>query len=728
MHRSTSHPTAPRLRSDVVWTQYPDQSRWTACDPLTTSFYSFSELERSAAQLMTGRSSPQDILGQLCAAYPTAGLDPAWLGGLLKRMQQHHLLVPSTRSDAARIAKLRSQSRRTGWRQQWFSPLAIRVPLFNPTGLLNFLRPVATLLFHPLTVGVWLIAGVCLGLLVLRELLQGNATQTFDLTTLRGDRWLLLFGCYLMAKSLHELGHGLACVRYRAQCHEMGLMLLCLAPCLYCDTTDAWKLSSKWQRAAIAAAGMYVEWILATLAAAVWLWTQAGTLHYVAAGMMLVCSIGTLLINSNPLLKYDGYYILSDLWGVPNLTDQGREALRAVGHYLLAGRPLAQSHFDASPLWLAMFALVSGLYRIFILGAILWILWTALVPMGLGLVAVLLTAMLVMGVVLGQLRGLQLFVRQLLATGGLHITRWIVFLSLLLLIGVAILEYPLPRVIRARGVSDFADKEPLFASQTAELSMAAPRGRRLSLGTRLLKFQSPNSQLEWLELRGQVAVLEEELKQLNLRSALDPSTAYAIPAKTEELKELRSRERVLAREIEALEHVASEPGYLIAGPHHVPPPLTAPHDDRFSRHPLDPNSLGATCERSTLVGWFTKKEQPTLSVIVPEQDVKRLKLGMRAAIQWDSNLNSIGDGLITRISPDPIRETPVELIGDATLLSTRNAQGVFLPEKPHYEVTLDVSHSATQLRGAPATVQFEVAPQTIWQRVVDLVRQNLKPL
>ncbi len=112
---------------------------------------------------------------------------------------------------------------------------------------------------------LWIATGGCLGLLVLRELFSTGVAQAFDVTAIRGDRWLLLFMCYIVAKSLHELGHGLACARYKAECNEIGLMLLCMAPCLYCDTTDSWKLSSKWQRAGIAAAGMYVEWILATL-------------------------------------------------------------------------------------------------------------------------------------------------------------------------------------------------------------------------------------------------------------------------------------------------------------------------------------------------------------------------------------------------------------------------------------------------------------------------------
>ncbi len=727
---STTFPKqlGPRLRADLQWSHHVDQTRWIARDPLTTTFYAFNELERQAVLLMTGGHSLTDIVDGLRKASPSVVVDPAWLNALLSRLQRHHLLIPSSSVEMTRIAAARSTLQQRGWLQQALSPLAIRVPLFNPTRLLNWLRPLSLVLFHPAIILMWVVAGCILGLFVVRELFNTGLAHALDVTAIRGDRWLLLFVCYLVAKSLHELGHGLACVRLKSECNEIGLMLLCLAPCLYCDTTDSWKLSSKWQRAGIAAAGMYIEWILATLAAGVWLLTQDGTMHYVAASLMVVCSVGTLLVNSNPLLKYDGYYILSDLWNVPNLADQGREALRSLAGYMLTGRTTTKSHFDASVLSLAAYALIAAVYRLFILGAILWICWSVLVPLGLGLVAVLLTSMLLFGLVWGQVRSLRLFLGEVSASGSIKIVRWAIFFTGLLLMVAAVVAVPLPSVIRARAVTDYEDKEPLFASQTAELTVAAPVNQRLIQGAVLLEFQSADSQFELSEVRGQVAVLQEELKQLHLRSAIDPNSAFEIPVKTEHLSELQGREKVLASEIAAMRHTAPYAGYLIAGPQPIAASIAAPRDDRFRKHPLEPNCVGATCDRGKLVGWFTKKEQLILTVVVPEQDVKKLKVGMSGAIQWDLEPASVGSGIISRIAPDPISEMPAELIGDPTLLSTRNERGVFLPEKPHYEVSLQVKRSKTRLLGAPATVQFAMPSQTLWQHAVALIRQNLKPL
>lgn len=723
--------SGPRLRFDLEWSHHRDQSRWVAHDPLATQFFSFSELERAATLLMTGRLSPSAIAAQLRGAYPALGIDVTWVRTLLSRLQMHHLLLPRTQADTLRIAQAQQRGQLPSWIKQLLSPLAIRVPLFNPTPLLNVLRPLAYVLFHPVLLCGWFIAGCVLGLCVLREVLSTDLAAAIDWRLLRGDGWWLLLLSYLVAKSLHELGHGLACVRYRTQCRELGLLLLCLAPCLYCDTSDSWKLSSKWQRATIAAAGMIVEWILATIAAGVWLLTQDGTLHSVAASMMVVCSVGTLLVNSNPFLKYDGYYLLSDLWSVPNLAEQGNDALRALFVSSLSGRSLKQWHFDAPVGLLAGYAAIAAIYRSFILAVILWISWTALVPLGLGGVAVLLTASLLVGVLLGLARSTQRLWREVTFKQSIRITRWIAFLGLCLFAATLLFAVPLPNSVRARGVADFQDKQPLFASQTAELVYAAPLQRWLKAGDLLLQFASSESDYELLELRGQIATVEQTLTQLRLRNALDPSSAYLIPTKSEELQQLQARERVMLREIESLSRRAPHDGYLLAGPQVVPRPLTAPRDERFRDNPLDPNLIGSTCDRSMLVGWFSRQEHLILTAIVSEQDVKRLVVGMSASLGWDANISQLGQGRITRIATEPIAETPAELIGDLTLLSERNVRGVFLPAKPHYEVTVEVKLAATAfqpLRGSLATLQFALPAQTLWQHVVEAVRNNLKPL
>ena len=122
-----------------------------------------------------------------------------------------------------------------------------------------------------------------------------------------------------MTKVLHEFGHGLSCKHFGGECHEMGVMILVLTPCLYCNVSDSWMLPNKWHRAAIGAAGMYVEVVLASICTFIWWFTEPGLFNYLCLNVMFICSVSTVMFNANPLLRYDGYYILADILEIPNL-------------------------------------------------------------------------------------------------------------------------------------------------------------------------------------------------------------------------------------------------------------------------------------------------------------------------------------------------------------------------------------------------------------------------
>ena len=154
------------------------------------------------------------------------------------------------------------------------------------------------------------------------------------------QNWLLAGGRrWPSTKVLHEFGHGLACKRFGGECHEMGVMLLVVTPCLYCNVSDAWMIPSKWRRAAIGAAGMYVELILASLATFLWWFSEPGLVNHLCLNVMFVCSVSTLLFNANPLMRFDGYYILADLLEIPNLRQKSAAVIqRKLGAWLLGLR------------------------------------------------------------------------------------------------------------------------------------------------------------------------------------------------------------------------------------------------------------------------------------------------------------------------------------------------------------------------------------------------------
>ena len=102
-------------------------------------------------------------------------------------------------------------------------------------------------------------------------------------------------------------------------------MLLVLTPCLYCNVSDSWMLPNKWHRAWIGAAGMYVEIVIASICTFLWWFSEPGLLNQLCLSTMFVCSVSTMMFNANPLLRYDGYYILADVMEIPNLRQKASD-------------------------------------------------------------------------------------------------------------------------------------------------------------------------------------------------------------------------------------------------------------------------------------------------------------------------------------------------------------------------------------------------------------------
>jgi len=199
----------------------------------------------------------------------------------------------------------------------------------NPQRFLNAAYPWVRWCFSP--IAVLLTCALMVTALVLVLLHPAEVHQRLpDLQSWLQPRQLWLVAAVLAgAKLLHELGHAFACKHFGGECREMGLLLLVFTPCLYCDVSDAWMIPNRWRRAAVDAAGMYVEGALAAASTLVWWNSEPGWLNRICLMVMGVCGVSTLVFNGNPLLRYDGYFILSDVLNVPNLWQRSRAAVQS---------------------------------------------------------------------------------------------------------------------------------------------------------------------------------------------------------------------------------------------------------------------------------------------------------------------------------------------------------------------------------------------------------------
>ena len=259
------------------------------------------------------------------------------------------------------------------WKQRISNPFSLRFPLWDPDRWLDKWQYLTAPIFTQTAFILWLLVVLSAGVAAVMHWpdLAGSLTdQLFSPRNL-----LILWLTYPLVKIMHEFGHAWAVKKWGGQVHEMGIMLLALTPIPYIDATASAAFTDKRRRMAVAAMGMMVELLLAAIALFVWLNVETGLISALAYNVMLIGGAATLLFNGNPLLRYDGYYMLADLIEIPNL---GQRSTRYLG-YLLQ-RYLLRMTTSESPVtapgesgWFLVYGPISFCYRIMVLLGLVWL-------------------------------------------------------------------------------------------------------------------------------------------------------------------------------------------------------------------------------------------------------------------------------------------------------------------------------------------------------------------
>ena len=210
------------------------------------------------------------------------------------------------------------------WRRL-LHPLSLRVPLFDPDALLERMLPALRSLFSWAGALVW--CAVVAAAILVAAAHRSELAEDLTSQLVSGRNLLLLLAVYPCVKALHELGHGLAAKAWGAEVHETGIMFLVFMPVPYVDASASAVFPEKRRRMLVGAAGIGVEIFLASLALFVWVAVEPGWIRAIAYNVMGICGVSTLFFNGNPLLRFDGYYVLSDAIEIPNLASRSNQYL-----------------------------------------------------------------------------------------------------------------------------------------------------------------------------------------------------------------------------------------------------------------------------------------------------------------------------------------------------------------------------------------------------------------
>ena len=339
-------------------------------DRSSSRFHRFSAAAHRVIGLMDGRRTVhriwEEVNTQLGDDAPVQD-DIIQLLGQLHRVDALQTNITPDVEEVFRRGEEQELQQR--WRQIK-NPLSLRLPLIDPDRFLARSLPLVRFVFSRPFLLLWIVV-VGLGA-ALAASNWGLLVDTARVEALRPGNLLLLLLVYPLVKLLHELGHAYAAKLHGGEVHEIGVMLLVFFPVPYVDASAATVFPERSMRMLVGAVGIMAELWLAALALFVWLNVQPGWVSSVCFNVMLIGGVSTLLFNGNPLLRFDGYYVLADAIGIPNLAQRANQYIAyLVQHYLLGARA-ARSPVTAegeAP-WFVFYAIGSFCYRIFLLTVI----------------------------------------------------------------------------------------------------------------------------------------------------------------------------------------------------------------------------------------------------------------------------------------------------------------------------------------------------------------------
>ncbi len=685
----------PRLRSHARMHRhrYRGEVWFVLSDPASGRTHRFTPAARLILNGMDGRRTVGELWDVAHRRLGDAAPTQDELIHLLGQLHAADLMQCDASPDVSELLLRSQRHERAKSRQTTGNPMSIKVPLIDPDKLLDRVRPVLQPLWNRWGVLLWL--AVVLPALVLGCQHWGELGSNVSDHVLATHNLLMLGVLFPLIKVLHEAGHAVATKMRGGEVHEMGVMLLMLMPVPYVDASSASTFKSKTDRALVGAAGMLVEVFVAALAMYLWVAAEPGLVRSLAYNTIFVAGVSTLVFNGNPLLRYDGYYILSDLIEIPNLAAQSN---RYVGYLLeryvfRAPQAQAPSVSRAEKIWFACYAPAAFVYRtlvsvsiilfiageFFVIGVLLAI-WAVVSSFVLPLWRAF--SHLVNSPTLGRVR-----------SRAYAITAGVMVCSTIFLLGV-----PMPFRTQTEGVVWLPEHAIVRAgSDGFLLRWLAQPGTEVRRGDALVECVDPALQAQLRVSEARVAEVKARFDALFVEDRVGSAVAR---------EELQHEQAALARLQErAANLVVRSPG---DGRFVVPQPSDMV--DRFHR-------------QGALIGYVTDRVQPQVRVVLQQSEIDVVRQSTRRVeLRRAYSVNDVVVGRMVRQTPGGAVQLPSRALttegGGQIAIDPRDNQGLTALNH-NFQVDIDVPDDGLSLYGGRVYVRFEHAAEPLgvqWYR------------
>ncbi|MFO7541826.1 MAG: biotin/lipoyl-binding protein [Thiobacillus sp.] len=686
----------PQLGGHVQVRRQPSRDAlwYVFTDTATGRQHRLNDIAYQFAGRCTGRLTTNEIWEALLGKLGDHAPSQEEILHLIGQLSEAGMLQVDKLSDVETLFE-RHDERASKQRRSALNPLFFRINLFNPDTLLRRLDGVAQQLFRTRILVLW---SLIVGLALFSAIGHWSELRAHAATYLLTPRYLVLMWlCFPLIKAVHELAHGLAVRRWGGEVTQMGIALLVLVPAPFVDASAASAFRPTYQRVMVSAAGIMTELLIAALALLVWLNIESGLLRDIAFIFAFIGSVSTVLFNGNPLLRFDGYYVMSDALNLPNLSPRSnRYWLYLVQRYLLK-LPGVQSPEPSrgERVWLLLYAPLSWLYKLFI-GMIITF-WVASKSFFLGLAAGLFLLYTTLAKPLykvlrfafsSPVLGAQRLRTRLITAGAAAFV--------ILLTGIV----PMPTTTVAEGVVWLPDRAQLRAETGGFIvSLAARDGERVQPGQLIAVLEDPALEASRRELQGKLDGLRAEHYQTFLSDPFKARNAdEAMRPVAAELARVNER-------LAQLEVRAQITGRLVM--------------------PRQQDLPGTYMKQGALLGYVFSPEQVRVRAVVDEHDIALVRGRTRdvGVMLADHPAQVLRAGL-TRETPAATQTLPSAALGDraggSRITDPTDKEGVKTLE-PVFLVDLTLPPDATRRVGGRAWVHFDHGAEPLvvkWTRRV----------
>ena len=355
----------PRIRDELIlFPAAPNEDgtpAWIVQDPVINRFFRIGWIDFEL--LIHWADLDAAALIEEVNAQTPLNVTLADVRRLMVFLSDNQLLRVDNRADVQRLVARSQRQKKSLFEWLVHNYLFFRLPLVRPQARLEAMRPFLQRLSLPMV--VWAVGAIALlGLFLVSrqwDVFRNTLVDNFTWTGAVGYVAALLF-----AKTVHELGHALVATRYGVRVAHMGVAFLVMLPMLYTDTGESWRLKNPRHRLAIASAGIAVELALASVATLLWSLAPDGPFRNGMFFLATTSWLMTLAINASPFMRFDGYFIFSDLLDLPNLHERSGALARTGLRRVLLGfkDPWPENFQPRKRRALIAFALMTWVYRL----------------------------------------------------------------------------------------------------------------------------------------------------------------------------------------------------------------------------------------------------------------------------------------------------------------------------------------------------------------------------